>query len=128
MNEPTARVLDATTWAPRIHDMEHRWGRRITCHARVRLSSGVGADVAGQIRNVSISGAFIATSLRPPMFAPVEVTVRRADGGEETRLHGCVVRKEISGIAVEWSESLAGPLCPLLGCESRCQSAIDAGY
>ncbi len=58
-----------------------------------------------------------------PLFAPVEVTVKRQDGVAETRLPGAVVRKDETGVAVEWAETLAGPLCPLLGCASRCPRA-----
>lgn len=128
MNPRPTGARGATPWSLRTHDMEHRWGRRIACHARVRLSAGIASDVPGQIRDVSISGAFVETTLKPPMFAIVEITVRRDDGLEETTLCGSVVRKEHDGIAVEWSEALVGPLCPLLGCASHCQAARDAGY
>jgi hypothetical protein len=108
--------------------MEHRWGNRIACHARVRLACGATQAGEGLIRNVSISGAFIETSLALTPPAILLVTIRRSDGATETTLPACVVRRETGGVAVEWSEALAGPLCPLLGCDSRCESAIRAGY
>jgi hypothetical protein len=118
----------ATQPARARHEMEHRWGNRIACHARVRLSCGAAQAGEGLIRNVSISGAFIETSLPLSPSAILQVTIRRTDGAAETTLPACVVRKEADGVAVEFSEALAGPLCPLLGCDSRCESARRAGY
>ena len=122
------KALNIEPRQARTHLMEHRFGRRIRCEARVRLCAAGAIVGDARIRDVSISGAFIETTMNLPLFAPIEVTVKREDGVAETCLLGAVVRKNSSGIAVEWADALAGPLCPLLGCASRCQSARDAGY
>ena len=43
--------------------MEHRWGQRKRCRARVYLSAGAGISGTGHVRDVSSSGAFIETTL-----------------------------------------------------------------
>jgi hypothetical protein len=102
--------------------MEHRWGQRIPCRARVRVSGGAGVTESGRMRDVSMSGAFIETSAQLPLFAPVAVAVLREDRVDDSELLGCVVRREPGGVAVEWAEVLPGPVCPLLGCSHPCGS------
>jgi hypothetical protein len=103
--------------------MEHRWGRRRVCRAVVRLSGGSGVTGAGRLRNVSMSGAYIETSTRLPLFAPIELAMTREDGADAPVLLACVVRRDADGIGVEWAEVLPGPVCPILGCDLPCCSS-----
>lgn len=105
--------------------MEHRWGQRILCNARVRISGGAAAVGTGRMRNVSMSGAFIETAVPLPLFAPIAIAVIRESGVDEAELSGCVVRCDPGGVAVEWTDILPGPVCPLLGCKDPCTIARD---
>lgn len=100
--------------------MEHRWGRRMPCFAAVRLSAGNGATGQGRLRNVSMSGAYLETSVPLSLFTPVEIAVTRTDGTEAPVLRGCVVRRDAEGVGIEWADIMAGPICPLLGCDLPC--------
>jgi hypothetical protein len=114
-NEPGA--------APREFFMEHRWGCRVPCSLCVRLSAGAKVSGAGRLRDVSMSGAFIETALDLPQFAQVELAVVRDDPPREITMMASVVRVERDGIAVEWCEMSAGPICALLGCATRCAAS-----
>ena len=101
--------------------MEHRWGQRMPCRARVRLSAGAGINVAGRVRNVSTSGAFIETALELPVYARVVLSVL----GNESATHAVeitasVVRMNRDGIGVEWCDTPAGSICAAIGCTRRC--------
>ena len=105
--------------------MEHRWGRRIRCDARVRLSAGAGSGAAGRLRNVSLSGAFLETAIELPLFARVGLTVVRDDPltGHEVEVMASVVRREPDGVGIEWCETPRRSICEVLGCATRCAAA-----
>jgi hypothetical protein len=121
MNE-AARGADA--W-PAHNGMEHRWGRRIPCGARVRISAGAGLSGSGRMRDVSISGAYIEAPLAMPLFAPVEIATLHDDGHVRRALHGTVTRRDASGVGIEWTETAPGAICPLLGCVKPCAAATE---
>ena len=66
--------------------MEHRWGQRRRCRARVCVSAGAGVSGSARLRDVSISGAFLETALPLPLFAQIAIAVLRDDGS--TARHG----------------------------------------
>jgi hypothetical protein len=106
--------------------MEHRWGQRIACRARVVLSAGHNLIGSGRIRDVSTSGAFIETALVLHESAPVTLRVL----GNESASHvvevaALVARSERDGMGVEWVDTPAGSICPALGC-SVCCAALPA--
>ena len=109
------------------HGMEHRWGRRIACRAAVQISAPAGALGGGRMRDVSSSGAFVETTLALPLFATIAVTMLRDDGHRGTRLDACVVRRATDGIGIEWVETPAGAICPVLGCAEGCAHAAPRG-
>jgi len=104
--------------------MEHRWGHRKPCRARVCVSAGAGVAGTARIRDVSISGAFLETSLPLPLFSQIAVAVLRGDGSAHPiEFTAAVVRTAADGVGIEWCEPVAGSICRLLGCELRCASA-----
>jgi hypothetical protein len=115
--------LDAIPASRRQTFMEHRWGRRLRCRARARISAGVGMNGSGQMRDVSMSGAFIETAMPLPLLAQVEIAVSHRDDPGETEISGCVVRIERDGVAIEWTDPSPAAICPLLGCNSPCAAA-----
>lgn len=103
--------------------MEHRWGRRRPCCARVRLSTGGGVSGLGRLGNVSMSGAFLETALPLPLFTQLAIALLRDDGAtHELEFTAVVVRRDANGVGIEWSDPIAGSICRALNCD------IDCGY
>lgn len=102
-------------------DMEHRWGQRVPCQARVRLSAGDGISGAGSVRDVSSSGAFIETEFELPVHTRVTLLVLGNESATRAvEFAASVVRVNRDGIGVEWCETPAGSICTVLGCVTRC--------
>jgi hypothetical protein len=86
--------------------MEHRWGRRIPVDISVRLSCRPYAVGLGRMLDLSVSGAFIQTSLKLPLLARVHVEIEppQGVGGQIHRVAACVVRRNANGFGLEWYE------------------------
>ena len=86
--------------------MEHRWGHRREISRAVHLGTRSGVAARGRISNVSISGAFVVSSLPASLYSYVEVRFTAMLDGKRTRMavEGQVVRKEAGGFGVEWCE------------------------
>lgn len=106
-----------------LASIEHRWGRRFPCCARLRLEAP-GIDTSARFRDLSMSGAFIETNAELTPNTPVTIAILREDGSQrEQRLRATVVRRTAEGLGVEWWDTPAGPVCPALGCASPCPAA-----
>jgi hypothetical protein len=103
--------------------MEHRWGWRRPCRARVCLLLRGTATGFGKLRDVSMSGAFLETGLSLPMFTQLALAVVLDDGSHCGEFRGTVVRREPAGFGIEWSEPVAGSICDALGCGASCGHA-----
>jgi hypothetical protein len=90
--------------------MEHRWGYRREINRFVRLRMRNGLKGFGRIRDVSISGAWIATGLPAKLMSYVQVGLTAMRHGRKTvaRVEGLIVRLADHGFGVEWCE-LAHP-------------------
>jgi hypothetical protein len=107
--------------------MEHRWGHRIRCEARVKVSGG-GTTCAGYLHNVSLSGAFLETDLPLLPFAQIAIAVLSHDGVTHFKeLLASVVRAEPAGVGIEWLETAPGSVCQMLGCADECAAAKAHG-
>jgi hypothetical protein len=97
--------------------MEHRWGERIAfdCPVQILLQDGGCGD--GWVRNASISGALIDTSLNLQNYAAVSVRLDTGKGARRrtVELPACVARAGSGYIAVEWRDMAASTLIALLG-------------
>ena len=86
--------------------LEHRWGERISLDIPVEISASGRHLGHGRLRNASISGGFIETSLEQPVFFNLVVTLPALAGC--TALPGdlaaSVVRRDAAGFAVEWRD------------------------
>jgi len=103
--------------------MEHRWGPRRPCRARISVSTNGGVTGLGRLRDISMSGAFVETDLSLPLFAQLAVTVLRDDGSEHPLdFPAVVVRQDTGGVGIEWCDPNPGFICRTLGC------GIDCGY
>jgi hypothetical protein len=103
--------------------MEHRWGQRLSCQARVRLSAGGGISGAGRVRDASSSGAFIESTLVLPMHTRVALLVMGNESSTRVvEIAATVVRVARDGIGVEWCETPAGSICAVVGCTAPCSA------
>jgi len=108
--------------------MEHRWGQRKCCRARVCVSAGAGASGSARMRDVSISGAFLETALPLPLFAQIAIAVLRDDGSAHAmEFTASVVRSEPGGVGIEWCEPVSGSICRTLGCTIKCAASRLTG-
>jgi len=87
--------------------MEHRWGTRKPVTLHVRWTNASGTVAVGTLRDISVSGAFIATNARVKIHEQVQLTVY--SGPHNRTLLGTfeahVVRTALSnGVGIEWSE------------------------
>lgn len=95
--------------------MEHRWGTRKPVLLHVRLTTAGGVAAVGILRDISVSGAFIATEAPMKLHEQIQLTVY---GGPHHRkqlasFDAHVVRKAghqgadqslHKGVGIEWSE------------------------
>ena len=117
----TARPADSNAGGENW--MEHRWGRRRPCRARLRISVGGAVSGLGQLGNVSMSGAFLETAVPLPLFAQLAIAMLRDDGTTHPlEFTAVVVRRDVNGVGIEWSDPIAGSICRALSCD------IDCGY
>src|SRR6186713_2936248 len=111
--QKAAHAASATSDTPRF--MEHRWGRRRPCRARVCVTDGSGVAGTGRLSNISMSGAFLETALHLPLFSPVAVAVLHDDGAQHVvEFTATVVRTEPGGVGIEWCETAGGSICRML--------------
>lgn len=95
--------------------MEHRWGHRIQLEVPVTLSVDGHALGRGVLRNASISGALIETSLELPVFAHLLVTPAAIGNSTAAApMHACVVRSEPCRLAVEWHDMACPQIVAML--------------
>ncbi|MDB6014978.1 MAG: hypothetical protein JWL65_7228 [Gammaproteobacteria bacterium] len=86
--------------------MEHRWGKRFPLNAAVKLRLRTGAVVAGGIANASLSGAFVHTASRLPVYTYVllELDTNGAWQSGPECIPAHVVRAAPDGVGLEWGE------------------------
>ena len=99
--------------------MEHRFGRRFRCGTAVHVSADSGVAGEGRLANVSLSGAYVQTALDLPLFALVDLVASR--DGRTVERRACVVRKEATGVGVEWCETPTRSICQIFGCPKHCE-------
>ncbi|HYJ39371.1 MAG TPA: PilZ domain-containing protein [Steroidobacteraceae bacterium] len=111
---------------PRPAFMEHRWGQRMRCLARVRLSAGAENTGAGRVRDVSSSGAYIETSFDIPVHARVTLLVQGNESSTRVvEIAASVARRDREGIGVEWCDTPGCSICVVLGCTTPCAASKE---
>jgi hypothetical protein len=88
--------------------MEHRWGKRFPLNAAVKLRLRTGAVIAGGLANASLSGAFVYTTSRLPIYTYVLLEFD-SDGAQQSGsglecIPAYVVRAAPDGVGLEWGE------------------------
>lgn len=89
--------------------MEHRCGTRYQVDLLVHVRShGGSVSSVGRLRDISMTGGFILTTLPAHSLSRVLVRVIDADGRTRFTLEGHIIRKGANGLGVEWSEQTWG--------------------
>lgn len=94
--------------------MDHRWGKRLPVDIEVTLEGPSGARAIGRIRNVSVSGALIATRLTVAPLARIRVTTAPRLEAETGEAIAYVVRQTPLGLGIEWCELAPAPVRAML--------------
>lgn len=100
-----------------VDPTEHRWGTRVALPIAVKLVGDGRTLGQGVMRDVSVSGGFIDTPVKLPVFTNLVVSLQTpgATLGAPPDLAACVVRNEPAGFAVEWRDMACETLVALLG-------------
>jgi hypothetical protein len=96
--------------------MEHRWGDRIDCNIDVKLLALPASIGWGRLRNVSASGAYIQTplALRTLSIVSLRPVSDRESGGPGNAIRAAVVRRDESGVGIEWVDSESTEVAAIL--------------
>jgi len=109
-------MQSSTSRLPASRPMEHRWGERVRLDCAARLAIGDTSCVEGRVRDASISGAWIDTVTKLPVYTAMNVLVSAGAGMRRrtVELPACVVRTGPRGVAVEWRDMGVATLVDLL--------------
>lgn len=93
-----------------------RFGARISLALPVQLNVDARTIGRGIIRNASISGALIETSLELPLHTNLVVTLSTPSEKAPSTyaLDACVIRTDFAGVAVEWRDIAGTDVVELL--------------
>ena len=93
-----------------------RFGRRTPLGSSVTLRAVDTASGRGIIRNASISGAFVETTLALPLHTNLVVIpdLPANDATAPHRLNACVVRLDPLGLGVEWRDMASRDVVELM--------------
>ena len=88
--------------------MEHRWGHRREIARAVRLETRTGTIARGRISNVSLSGAFVVSTLPVTVYSYIHIRFIALSGRQRATqaiaVEGQVIRKDATGFGIEWCE------------------------
>jgi hypothetical protein len=84
--------------------MEHRWGKREPTDVAVNFVV-YGTTGTGRVLNVSLTGAYLETSIPPRLLSVVYLQRARPASAAAERIAATVVRRDPWGVGLEWCES-----------------------
>jgi hypothetical protein len=89
--------------------MEHRWGQRRSTNVSVRFITMPSTTGTGRLVNISPTGAFMETNLNLRLLSLVylELAEQPTSSGLSGRLAATVVRRDPTGVGLEWCEFAA---------------------
>jgi hypothetical protein len=84
--------------------MDHRWGQRRATDFVVHVIATSGRAVAARVVNVSITGAYLETSVLLRLNSLIHLTPYLPDNftGGSNRVAANVVRHDARGVGLEW--------------------------
>ena len=84
---------------------EHRWGERIRVDLPVDVLEEGRAEVVGQLKNLSLSGAFLQSGHELHLHALIGVRIARTSSSADAYVvRARVSRKPALGVGIEWCE------------------------
>lgn len=91
--------------------MEHRWGRRRSSDVTVQFMARPAMIGTGRVINISVTGAFMATTVPLRILSLLYVAPKGAwlDNRDTECLVAYVVRRDATGVGLEWCESAEDP-------------------
>jgi hypothetical protein len=87
--------------------LDSRWGNRISIDLPVRvLHPGMSLCESGRLRNISLGGALVSSSLNSSVGARIQVSIAIPSGttSQATVIDAYLVRRSDPGLALEWAE------------------------
>lgn len=101
--------------------MDHRWGERIQLDFPVRLMAHRFAKRDGRLTDLSVSGAYIETSVLIRPNSRVEVTLLTNPWARQEAdvVQAYVARRYREGVGIEWCEFAPAPVSFLLRTVAR---------
>jgi hypothetical protein len=101
--------------------MDHRWGERIQVDFPVRLMARPFAKRDGRLTDLSVSGAYIHTTVRVRPHSQLTVALPATPWARHEAAMICayVTRRYREGLGIEWCEFAPAPVKSLLRSVSR---------
>ena len=94
--------------------MERRLGHRLDKHTKVGLRTSGQRVCEAEIRDLSLSGAFIRTTVPVCPSSKVELVFPASTAAKPAAVAAWVTRSESDGIGIEWIEFAPRPVSTLL--------------
>lgn len=95
--------------------MEHRCGTRHSVDLLVYVRSHGGAvSSAGQLRNISVSGGFLYTTLPVQLLSRISLRLVDSTGRLGESLEGHVIHRGANGLGIEWDQDVSHLLSRLI--------------
>jgi hypothetical protein len=105
--------------------MEHRWGERRPIDLGVRFVMMPQTVGAGRIVNISSTGAFMKTQTCLRLLSLLYLQPLATPEGETEHIAATVVRRESTGVGLEWCEFGANALTRYLPSAAHRQHRAD---
>jgi hypothetical protein len=88
--------------------MEHRWGQRQSTNVKVHVVVRSGTTAIARVVNVSLTGAYLETSLPLRLYSLVYLESAMQDNVTSSgkRIAANVIRHDAQGVGLEWCEVL----------------------
>jgi hypothetical protein len=83
----------------------HRWGQRISVDIPVQVAACASPTIHAHLRNISLSGALLATDHEWPLHAHIAISIELPEmGASATTVMARVTRQSNDAVGVEWCE------------------------
>lgn len=94
--------------------MERRLGHRLFNHTSVRVRTRGGEFVDAEIRDLSLSGAFVLSKVPVQLSDTVQLLFPPSGANHSAAVAARIARAESTGIGIEWTDFAPRPVSALL--------------
>jgi len=92
--------------------MEHRWGTRHATNLAVSFALQSGKRGTGWMLNISTTGAYLHTDMPLRILTLIDLTFIDGFLSRGARFTACVMRRDHSGVGLEWEAPIRLPRSP----------------